>query len=227
MNSVTDLQTGKKAILIVDDEADIRLFIRGLLEDEGYAIYDAETVDQAKSILQEKTVDAVILDIWLGESNNDGLIILDHIIKQMKRYIPTVMISGHASVDLAVKTIKKGAYDFIEKPFKSDRLILMVRRALEAATLRNENEILRQEGGKTKQEEPLEKEQASIVMTMDEANDDNYLAYNLKDARAKFEHTYIMNQLKKHNGSASAVARTIGMERTAFYRKLKSLGIKE
>ena len=129
-------------ILIVDDEADIRMLIKGILEDEGFAIRQAANSQQAYGQIEQRPPQIVILDIWLQNSEHDGLEILRNI-KEAHPFTPVIMISGHGNIETAVTAIKVGAYDFIEKPFKSDRLLLMIRRALEAADLRRENETLR------------------------------------------------------------------------------------
>jgi two-component system nitrogen regulation response regulator NtrX len=129
-------------ILVVDDEKDIRLLIKGILEDEGYTVREADGAKSAATALEKKKPDLVILDIWLEGSGKDGLQILEEI-KAENKHLPVLMISGHGTVETAVSAIKKGAYDFIEKPFKSDRLIFMIRRALENAQLKKENEKLK------------------------------------------------------------------------------------
>lgn len=133
-------------ILIVDDEADIRMLIRGILEDEGYEIRDAGDSESAFDIMRDRRPSLVILDIWLQNSKLDGMEMLD-VIKRDYPLVPVVMISGHGNIETAVNAIKLGAYDFIEKPFKSDRLLLIVQRAIEAARLRSENEELRLRAG--------------------------------------------------------------------------------
>jgi len=129
-------------ILIVDDEKDIRLLIKGILEDEGYVTREAANSDEAALRLTEKSPDLVVLDIWLQESEHDGLNILKDI-KARTPHLPVLMISGHGTIETAVTAIKDGAYDFIEKPFKSNRLLLMIERALEVAALKRENESLK------------------------------------------------------------------------------------
>lgn len=129
-------------ILIVDDEADIREIIQGILEDEGYATRTAANSQQAYEVLAQKLPDLMILDIWLQNSDHDGLQILENV-KKAHPQLPVVMISGHGNIETAVTAIKQGAYDFIEKPFKSDRLLLLMERALEAARLKRENETLK------------------------------------------------------------------------------------
>jgi two-component system, NtrC family, nitrogen regulation response regulator NtrX len=129
-------------ILIIDDEASIRAMIKGILEDEGYAIRQAANSAQAYEQVKARAPQLVILDIWLKDSEHDGLQILASL-KKDDPHLPVLMISGHGTIETAVSAIKQGAYDFIEKPFKSDRLLLMIERALETARLRRENEALR------------------------------------------------------------------------------------
>lgn len=131
-------------ILIVDDETDIRTLIQGILEDEGYKTRQAENAKQVFEHLQNSPANLIILDVWLQNSEFDGLDILEQI-KVNYSHIPVLMISGHGTIETAVKAIKQGAYDFIEKPFKTDRLLLMIERALETSRLRRENAALRQQ----------------------------------------------------------------------------------
>jgi two-component system nitrogen regulation response regulator NtrX len=135
-------------ILIVDDEADIRKLIRGILEDEGYKTRSAADAKQAYEEISKTIPDLIVLDIWLQGSEHDGLQILAKVKKDYPN-IPILMISGHGTIETAVSSIKQGAYDFIEKPFKSDRLLLMIRRALETAELRRENESLKRKSERT------------------------------------------------------------------------------
>ena len=133
-------------ILIVDDEADIRMLIAGLLQDEGFATREAGDSDTALQEIQARRPGLVILDIWLQNSKLDGLQILEKV-RALDSDIPVVMISGHGNIETAVNAIKVGAYDFIEKPFDSDRMLLVIGRALEAAKLRRENAELRLRAG--------------------------------------------------------------------------------
>ncbi len=130
-------------ILIVDDEDDIRKLIKGILEDEGYVTRQANGSAKAYAEMQTRVPDVVILDIWLQGSEHDGLEILKNLKKQSP-HLPVIMISGHGTIETAVTAIKIGAYDFIEKPFKSDRLLLMIERALEVSNLKKENESLKE-----------------------------------------------------------------------------------
>jgi len=132
-------------ILVVDDERDIRELVQGILEDEGYEVRVAGDANGAMEQVRSRTPSLVILDVWLQGSDRDGLALLDEL-KTLDPYLPIVMISGHGTVDTAVSAIQRGAYDFIEKPFKSDRLLLVIQRALEASRLRLENAELRQQG---------------------------------------------------------------------------------
>ena len=133
-------------ILIVDDESDIRMLIAGVLKDEGYATREAADSTEALMELRARQPTLIILDIWLQGSDLDGVEILRQLRGEMPS-VPVVMISGHGTIETAVEAIKIGAYDFIEKPFKSDRLLLVVARAIEAAQLRRENEELRLRAG--------------------------------------------------------------------------------
>ncbi|PKQ04537.1 MAG: sigma-54-dependent Fis family transcriptional regulator [Alphaproteobacteria bacterium HGW-Alphaproteobacteria-11] len=133
-------------ILIVDDENDIRDLVAGILSDEGYDTRSAADSDRALAAIEARRPGLVILDIWLQGSKLDGLELLD-IIRERHPDLPVIIISGHGNIETAVSAIKKGAYDFIEKPFKADRLILIVRRALEAFRLRRENSELRARAG--------------------------------------------------------------------------------
>jgi two-component system nitrogen regulation response regulator NtrX len=133
-------------ILIVDDEADIRMLIAGVLKDEGYATREAADSDQTLAAIHARQPTLLILDIWLQGSPLDGIELLKQIRVEMPA-LPIVMISGHGTIETAVGAIKLGAYDFIEKPFKTDRLLLIVERAIEAALLKRENEELKLRAG--------------------------------------------------------------------------------
>ncbi|WP_134679679.1 sigma-54-dependent transcriptional regulator [Paracoccus ravus] len=129
-------------ILIVDDEKDIRELISDILRDEGYSTRLAANSDQAVAEINVAEPSLMILDIWLKDSKMDGIDIL----KQVKRNnpdVPVVIISGHGNIEIAVAAIKQGAYDFIEKPFNIDQLLVVIRRAVETARLRRENSTLK------------------------------------------------------------------------------------
>jgi two-component system, NtrC family, nitrogen regulation response regulator NtrX len=130
-------------ILIVDDEADIRELVSGILEDEGYTTRVARDSDDALGAIHARRPSLVFLDIWLQGSRLDGLQVLGSI-KTEHPDLPVVMISGHGNIETAVAAIKQGAYDFIEKPFKADRLVLVADRALETSRLKREVKDLKQ-----------------------------------------------------------------------------------
>ncbi|HEX2527808.1 MAG TPA: sigma-54 dependent transcriptional regulator [Geminicoccus sp.] len=135
-----------KDVLIVDDEAAIREVVAALLQDEGYKPRQAANSDQAFSEIDKRVPDIVLLDIWLEGSKLDGIEILERV-RQQWPVIPVVIFSGHGTIEMAVQAIKNGAYDFIEKPFKTDRLLLTMQRALEISKLKRENEQLKIKGG--------------------------------------------------------------------------------
>ncbi len=129
-------------ILIVDDERDIRELISDILKDEGFATRLAGNSDDAMAAINAEAPALMILDIWLKDSRMDGIDIL----KATKRDnpdVPVVIISGHGNIEIAVAAIKQGAYDFIEKPFNIDQLLVVIRRAMETSRLRRENQSLR------------------------------------------------------------------------------------
>lgn len=133
-------------ILIVDDEADIRTLVAGILNDEGFRTREAGNSDATLVAVNARRPGLVLLDIWLQGSALDGMALLD-VLKREHPMVPVVMMSGHGTIETAVQAIKLGAYDFIEKPFKADRMILVVQRAIEAARLKRENEELRVRAG--------------------------------------------------------------------------------
>lgn len=133
-------------LLIIDDEADIRELVAGILQDEGYETRLAHNSDAALSEIAQRKPSMIILDIWLQGSKLDGLDLLLEI-KQLHPTLPIVIISGHGNIETAVAAIKRGAYEYIEKPFNADRLILVVGRALETSRLIRENSELKGRSG--------------------------------------------------------------------------------
>ena len=129
-------------ILIVDDERDIRELVSDILEDEGYTTRLAGNSDDCMAAIEAQPPALLILDIWLKDSNMDGIDILKAV-KRDYADVPVVIISGHGNIEIAVAAIKQGAYDFIEKPFNIDQLLVVIRRAMETSRLRRENLSLR------------------------------------------------------------------------------------
>ena len=133
-------------ILIVDDEEDIRSLISGILGDQGIQTREAWDSTSAYAEIQRRIPALVLLDIWLQGSKQDGLQILDTV-RQKYEDLPVIMISGHGNIETAVKAVRLGAYDFIEKPFETDRLLHVLERALESERLKRENKDLRRRAG--------------------------------------------------------------------------------
>ncbi|MGH6707147.1 MAG: sigma-54-dependent transcriptional regulator [Sphingomicrobium sp.] len=133
-------------VLVVDDEADIRELVAGVLEDEGYSVRSAGDSGAALEAIDDRRPSLVLLDVWLQGSKLDGLQLLEQI-KGRDPTLPVLMISGHGNLDTAVAAIREGAVDFIEKPFKADRLLHLVGRATETDRLKRENATLRQQVG--------------------------------------------------------------------------------
>ena len=129
-------------VLIIDDEKDICFLISEILKDEKYTTFTAQNSDEAISSFNKNKPDLVILDVWLSNSKLDGIEILKEF-KNLNNNIPVIIISGHGTVDLAVSAIKNGAYDFLEKPFNSDKLTIISKRAIESSKLINENKNLK------------------------------------------------------------------------------------
>ena len=133
-------------VLVVDDEADIRELVSGVLEDEGYSVRTAADSTQTLDAIEERRPSMVLLDVWLQGSKLDGLQLLQEI-KHRDTTLPVLMISGHGNLDTAVAAVREGAIDYIEKPFEAERLIYLVHRATESQRLRRENETLRLQVG--------------------------------------------------------------------------------
>ncbi len=130
-------------VLIIDDEKDICFLISEILKDEKYLTYSAINSSEAISYFNKYNPDLVILDVWLSNSKLDGIEILKEF-KKININVPVIIISGHGTVDLAVSSIKNGAYDFLEKPFNSDKLVILAKRAIESSRLLDENKNLKE-----------------------------------------------------------------------------------
>ena len=125
----------KYNILVIDDEEDIRNSIAGLLQDENYEVRTVENSDKALNAISERLPDLILIDIWLENSKLDGLELLNEIQSKFLS-LPCVMISGHGNIDIAVKAIRSGASDYIEKPFEVERLLITLERVLEISKLK-------------------------------------------------------------------------------------------
>ena len=130
-------------ILVIDDEIDIRESIIAILSDEGFLCDNASNSKEAIYLIGINKYDLIILDVWLNDPDYDGMKLLK-LIKKDNAKVPIIIISGHGNIDMAVEAIKEGAYEFVEKPFKSERLILSVSRALEVKLIREENKELKE-----------------------------------------------------------------------------------
>jgi two-component system nitrogen regulation response regulator NtrX len=137
-------------VLVVDDEADIRDLVSGVLEDEGYAVRTAADSTAALDAIDDRRPSMVLLDVWLQGSRLDGLQLLQEI-KRRDASLPVLVISGHGNLDTAVAAVREGAIDFIEKPFEAERLVYLVDRATETDQLRRENATLRKQFGQDEQ----------------------------------------------------------------------------
>jgi two-component system nitrogen regulation response regulator NtrX len=133
-------------VLVVDDEADIRELVAGVLEDEGYSVRTAADSTHALDAIEDRRPSLVLLDVWLQGSRLDGLQLLEEV-KSRDPTLPIIMISGHGNLDTAVAAIREGAVDFIEKPFEAGKLLHLVARATETDRLRKENAAFRQQFG--------------------------------------------------------------------------------
>ena len=128
-------------ILIVDDNADIRNILNDLINDAGYKTRIAANYNQALAEIDKKLPDVAIIDVKLDKGDNDGIELLSHI-KKKNKDIPVIIISGHANIEMAVKSLKSGAFEFIQKPFDQERLMNFINRAIENFKLKNQNKEL-------------------------------------------------------------------------------------
>ena len=125
-------------ILVIDDNSDIRLLISGILKDKEFAVREAANFDQAINEINKKIPDVAIIDVKLDKGDNDGIELLTHI-KKKNKDVPVIIMSGHANIEMAVKSLQHGAFEFIEKPFDQERLINFVKRAVENFNLKKQN----------------------------------------------------------------------------------------
>ena len=129
-------------ILIIDDNSDIRLILNELISEAGYKTRMAANYNQALTEIDKKLPDVAIIDVKLDKGDNDGIELLNHI-KNKNKDIPVIIISGHANIEMAIKSLKSGAFEFIQKPFDKERLMNFIKRAIENLNLINENKVLK------------------------------------------------------------------------------------
>ena len=130
-----------KEILIVDDNLDIRQLITGILKDKGFKVREAANFDQALLEINKKLPDVAIIDVKLDKGDNDGIELLERL-KKIDDEVPVIMISGHANVQMAIDSLKLGAFEFIQKPFSTERLLNFLNRAIENVELKKEKRVL-------------------------------------------------------------------------------------
>jgi two-component system, NtrC family, nitrogen regulation response regulator NtrX len=217
-------------ILIVDDERDIRELISDILEDEGFATRLAGNSDDAMAAINLEPPALMILDIWLKDSRMDGIDILKTV-KRDNPDVPVVIISGHGNIEIAVAAIKQGAYDFIEKPFNIDQLLVVIRRAMETSRLRRENQSLKRRDVTTSEMIGASASFRSLVGQLDKVTKSNGRvmltgpAGSGKEVAARYIHA--------HSNRASAAFITINcagvepdrMEEVLFGRETPERGV--
>ena len=132
-----------KKILIVDDEKDIRFILNEILTENQYTVVSAGTIKEAESIINNDHFDLVLLDVLLDEKSRDGLYLLNQI-KKKNKDIPVIMMSGHANIQIAVNSVKDGAFEFLEKPFNQERLLNFIKRGIEFSELSTSKQNLQE-----------------------------------------------------------------------------------
>ncbi|THD83066.1 sigma-54-dependent Fis family transcriptional regulator [Aliigemmobacter aestuarii] len=218
------------SILIVDDERDIRELIGDILRDEGFTVRLAANADECMAEINAEAPQLMILDIWLKDSRMDGIDILKTV-KRDNPDVPVVIISGHGNIEIAVAAIKQGAYDFIEKPFNIDQLMVVVGRAMETSRLRRENsELRRREGpasemlgssaafrGLKTQLEKVTKSNARVMLTGP--------AGSGKELAARFIHAHSPRAASPFVTVSSATIEPDRMEEVLFGRETPERGV--
>jgi len=220
------------SILIVDDEKDIRELIGDILKDEGYAIRLAGNSDDCMAEINAEQPSLMILDIWLKDSRMDGIDILKAV-KRDNPDVPVVIISGHGNIEIAVAAIKQGAYDFIEKPFNIDQLMVVVARAMETSRLRRENADLRRKDTTATEmmgASPAFKVLKSQLEKVTKSNGRVMLtgpAGSGKELAARFIHTNSNRAMAAFVSVSSATVEPDRMEEVLFGRETPDRGIEK
>lgn len=194
-----------ETILIVDDEESVRKSLADVMRDEGYDVVAVASGRQGIDLLSEARPALALLDIAMPEM--DGIETLRRF-RELRPDMPVIMITGHGSIETAVKTTKMGAYDFLIKPPELSHLTLVVKHGLEEHRLRKENESHKRNSEKRS-----------------ELADERAKNMTLKDARAAFEREFIAQKLRENKGNVSKTADEIGLERSNLHRKIKALGV--
>jgi len=189
-------------ILVIDDEQGIRTVLSDVLEDEGFEVVTAEDGKSGLKEIKSSNCDLVILDVWLPDVS--GIEILEQVTKE-KENLPVIIISGHANIDIAVKAVNLGAYDFLEKPLSIDKMITVVNNALEISQLKNENRSLK---------EALES--APIIETEKKG---------LATVMADFEKKFIQSAIEDSQGNLEKIATILQLSPKETEKKINSLGL--
>jgi len=218
-------------ILVVDDEIGIRELLSEILGDEGHVVHLAENAGEARVRLQAETLDLVLLDIWMPDT--DGISLLKEWSSTGQLSMPVIMMSGHATIDTAVEATRIGAMDFLEKPIALQKLLGAVQKGLE----RSRSNRLPPAGFPLRSVPGMQPDPArgvaesalagsAVALARAPASFDSMpLDLPLREARDAFERAYFEHHLLRENGSMTRVAEKTGLERTHLYRKLKQLGI--
>jgi DNA-binding NtrC family response regulator len=213
-------------ILVVDDEIGIRELLSEILTDEGHTVVTAENAAAARAARQDETLDLVLLDIWMPDT--DGVTLLKEWASHGQLTMPVIMMSGHATIDTAVEATRFGALEFLEKPIAMARLLTAVRAGLERGRImRNVRGTIAPalaEPARTGVEAPAPPA-AAVEPGIPAEQNGVALDQPLRDARDEFERVYFEFHLARENYSMTRVADRAGLERTHLYRKLKQLGI--
>ncbi|MFN7663015.1 MAG: sigma-54-dependent transcriptional regulator [Alphaproteobacteria bacterium] len=221
----------KHTILIVDDQSDIRQLLAGILSDEGYETIAVESGEEALEKIESHGPHVVLLDVWLANPRFDGVYFLD-LIKQKDPLLPVIMISGHGTVETAVSSLKKGAYDFIEKPFKTERLLATIERALEFSLLQKELHLLKEGLEKPTEIVGISSESVALRQTVDRvARTNGRILIEGPLGAGKQSLAYLIHEKSIRKGKPFVVVSCMGLSSELFDRKFlgssTALGILE
>jgi len=219
-------------ILIVDDERDIRELIGDILRDEGYETRLASNSEDCLKEINDQVPSLMVLDIWLKDSGMDGIDILKHV-KREHPDVPIIIISGHGNIEIAVAAIKQGAYDFIEKPFNIDQLMVVVGRAMETSRLRRENASLKRSGGAEVEMIGVSSAFKQLKINLDKVTKSNGRVMLTgpagvgKEVAARFIHTHSDRKDAPFVTVSSATVEPDRMEEVLFGRESPDRGIEK